>query len=105
MIEEKSSGVKNQEEAKKEVKAAKEGTTIYAKIFAPFQEYFEGECTGISAVNESGPFDVLARHHNFITMLIPCNLVVHLPEGDQTFKITRGLMHVRNSKVIVFLDV
>jgi F0F1-type ATP synthase epsilon subunit len=105
MIEEKSTGAEKQEDAKEEVKAAKAGTTLQAKIFAPFKEYFEGECTGISAVNESGPFDILARHHNFITMLVPCNLVVHLPEGDQTFKITRGLMHVRNSKVIVFLDV
>lgn len=105
MIEEKSTSADKQAEAKKETKAAKAGTTIYAKIFAPFKEYYEGECTGISAVNESGPFDVLARHHNFITMLIPCDLIVHLPEGDQTFKITRGLMHVRNNKVIVFLDV
>jgi hypothetical protein len=87
------------------IEKLKGSKTIHAKIFAPFKEYFEGEAYSISAINESGPFDVLADHHNFITMLLPCDLKVMAPEGQKVFKITRGLMHVRNSKVIVFLDV
>jgi F0F1-type ATP synthase epsilon subunit len=78
---------------------------IWAKVFAPFTEYFEGDAYSISAVNESGPFDILPKHHNFITMLLPCDLVIQTPEGEKKFRITRGLMHVRNNKIIVFLDV
>jgi F0F1-type ATP synthase epsilon subunit len=110
MIEEKSKGAEEQAEAKgtaaaKDAKPVDSKNLIATKIFAPFTVYFEGEAKSISAVNESGPFDVLAHHHNFITMLLPCNLVVHTPYDDKTFRITRGLMHVRDNKVIVFLDV
>lgn len=103
MIEEKSKGAEEQEQAK--AVAQHKGDVMQAKIFAPFTEYFEGEAYSISAVNESGPFDILPKHHNFITMLLPGELVVNAPEGEKKFRITRGLMHVRNNKVIVFLDV
>jgi F0F1-type ATP synthase epsilon subunit len=81
------------------------GNLLQAKIFAPFEVFFEGQAKGVTAVNESGPFDVLAHHKNFISMLVPCDLVVHTLEEDRTFKIKRGLLHVKNSKVTVFLDV
>lgn len=104
MIEEKSKGA---EETKKaaETKKVDGKEVIWAKVFAPFTEYFEGEAYSISAVNESGPFDILPKHHNFITMLVPCELVIQSPDGEKKFKITRGLMHVRNNRIIVFLDV
>jgi F0F1-type ATP synthase epsilon subunit len=78
---------------------------LQAKVFAPFEIFFEGEAKGITAVNESGPFDILAHHKNFISMLVPCDLVVHTVDEDRTFKINRGLLHVKDSKVTVFLDV
>lgn len=82
------------------------GKLIDAKIFAPFQVYYEGVAQSISAINESGPFDILPDHHNFITMLIACDIVVHVPDEEpRIIRITRGLMHVRQNKVIVFLDV
>lgn len=104
MIEEKSKGVAEQEAAKS-AKKVDGREVIWAKIFAPFTEYFEGEAFSISAINESGEFDILPHHHNFITMLNPCDMVVQSPEGEKKFRITRGLMHVRNNRVIVFLDV
>lgn len=91
--------------ASQEASASRDKDLMYAKIFAPFQVYFEGQAASISAVNESGPFDILAHHHNFITMLLPCDLVVHSSEGDKIFRISRGLMHVRDNRVTVFLDV
>ncbi len=83
------------------------GKVLKTKIFAPFKVHFEGEAKSVSAVNESGPFDILPGHRNFITMLITCDVVVHTAIEDEkrTFKITRGLMHVRDNSVTVFLDV
>ena len=43
------------------------------KVYAPFQVYFEGMAYSVSAVNETGPFDILPRHHNFLCI---CFLVV-----------------------------
>ena len=76
------------------------------KVYAPFQVYFEGEAYSVSAVNGTGPFDILPRHHNFLCMLVPCQLVVEPVSGNQkTIKIHRALMHVRADKVVVFMDV
>lgn len=79
--------------------------TIEVKIYAPFKVYFEGEAYSISAVNETGPFDVLPKHHNFLCMLVPCTINVESPKGAKSFKIHRALMHVKANRVVVFMDV
>jgi F0F1-type ATP synthase epsilon subunit len=79
--------------------------TIDIKIYAPFKVYYEGKGYSISAVNETGPFDVLPHHHNFLCMLVPGNLIVETPDGRKIIKVTRALMHVRADRVVVFMDV
>ncbi|HEY4160631.1 MAG TPA: hypothetical protein VGM08_01060, partial [Candidatus Saccharimonadales bacterium] len=71
----------------------------------PFKMYFEGDAFSITAENETGPFDILPHHHNFLCMLVPCSLIIKTPDGDQTIKIARALMHVKAEKVTVFVDV
>ena len=79
---------------------------LRAKIYTPFKTFFEGDAKTISALNESGRFDVLPGHHNFITMLLPCDVKVLTPEDkEKTIPIARGLMHVRDDHLIIFLDV
>lgn len=75
------------------------------KVYAPFKVYFEGKAHSVSAANETGPFDVLPHHHNFLTMLLPCSLVIKTPYDTQTINIARGLMHVKADAVTVFLEV
>jgi len=80
--------------------------TMAVKVYAPFQVYFEGDAYSVSAVNDTGPFDILPHHHNFLCMLVPCDLVIKAATGNQkTIKIHRALMHVKGDKVIVFMDV
>ena len=79
---------------------------MMVKVYAPFQVYFEGDAYSVSAVNATGPFDILPRHHNFLCMLVPCNLIVQPVEGEQkTIKIHRALVHVKSDRVVVFMDV
>jgi F0F1-type ATP synthase epsilon subunit len=81
-------------------------TTMQVKVFAPFKIYFEGPAASISAVNETGAFDILPRHKNFMSLLKPCVLTVREP-GKQDFAmdVDRGIMHVKTDKVTVFLDI
>ena len=79
--------------------------TMAIKVYAPFKVYFEGEGYSISAINATGPFDILPRHHNFLCMLIPCMLTIETPEGQKTVKISRALMHVKADRVTVFVNV
>ncbi len=78
---------------------------IHVKVYSPFKTYFEEDVFSISAANATGPFDVLPKHHNFMTLLNPGDLVVQTPRGEGRIRIARGIMHVKQDKVIVFLDV
>lgn len=80
--------------------------SMAVKVYAPFQEYFEGEAFSVSAANATGPFDILPKHHNFLCMLVPCTLTVQPVEGPlKNIKIHRALMHVKADRVVVFMDV
>lgn len=80
-------------------------TDIDVKVYAPFKVYYEGKARSVSAVNETGPFDILPAHHNFLCMLVPGNLIIETLEGRKVIKISRALMHVRAGRVVVFVDV
>lgn len=75
------------------------------KIYSPYKVYFDGEAKSISAESATGPFDVLPRHHNFITLLEPCDAIVRTANGEQTVRITGGVMHVKADDLVIFLDV
>lgn len=79
--------------------------TMAIKVYAPFKVYYEGKALSITAVNETGPFDVLPHHHNFLCMLVPCELIIKTPFEVKKVKISRALMHVKAEKVTVFVDV
>jgi F0F1-type ATP synthase epsilon subunit len=80
--------------------------TMQVKVHAPFRVYFLGWANSLSAVNETGPFDILPHHKNFMTLLKPCELIIRMPDKpDFTLKVTRGVMHVKADQVTVFLDV
>jgi F0F1-type ATP synthase epsilon subunit len=79
---------------------------FYLKVYSPFKVYYEDNVNSISAINDTGPFDILAHHHNFITLLNSCNLVIRtVGKEDTIIIISRGIMQVKTDRVIVFLDV
>lgn len=80
--------------------------SLHIKVYSPFNTYYDSEGESISAENDTGPFDVLLGHRNFLTLLKPCELIIrNSGNEDEKINITRGLMHVHQNKVIVFLDV
>ena len=81
-------------------------SSINVKIYSPFKVYFNGPVKSISAENDTGPFDILPKHHNFMTLLNAGEIKVVKGAGsEQRFRIARGVMHVKKNHVIVFLDV
>lgn len=79
---------------------------LRVKIYTPFKVFYEGDARSVSAINDTGEFDILPSHHNFITMLRPCDVKVETPKKEEKIiPIARGLMHVKEDKLIIFLDV
>ena len=87
-------------------RAEQGGPLMHVKVHSPYKIYFDEEARGISAVNTTGPFDILPHHHNFMTLLTPAELVIHGTQGKESrIKISGGLMHVKADHVTVFLDI
>lgn len=78
---------------------------MHVKVAAPFKIYFDEPAYSISAENHTGPFDILPRHHNFMTLVSACEMKIVAPTGDKTIRINRAVMHVKADRVTVFLDV
>ena len=96
------SGATNPEEEK----PSGDGKTIdQVKVYSPFHVYYDGNASSVSAENLTGPFDILHDHKNFMSLLTPCEVVVRHTRGEERIKIDRGVMHVSENKVFIFLDV
>jgi len=95
--------------AKEHKKQAANGKpTMHIKVHSPFKTYFDEDGYSISGENPTGPFDILPHHHNFMTLLGACELVirpVNTPPEEQRIRISGGLMHVKADKITVFLDI
>lgn len=109
MIEEKTEASEKVDAAKEEQKRAVNGKPImHIRVYSPFQVFFDEDAYSMSGVNATGPFDILPHHHNFLSLLGACELIirpVNTPPEEQRIKISGGLMHVKADQVIVFLDV
>lgn len=80
--------------------------SMHVKVHSPFHDYYDGQAFSISGVNATGPFDILPKHHHFISLLTPCELNIRtITKGDQRIRISGGLMHVKSDAITVFLDV
>jgi len=89
---------------KKEAQKISDGK-MRVKVYSPYQVYFNDEAASISAVNDTGPFDILPQHHKFLTLLSACELQIAAIRGEEKIKISRGIMYVKEDYVRVFLDV
>lgn len=108
MIEEKTVSSEAVAAAKEQQKTTSGKPTVRIKVYSPFKVYFEDDAYSISAVNATGPFDILPHHHHFMTLLNPCELQIQITTtGDhvQRIRISGGLMHVKADKITVFLDI
>lgn len=94
------------EQATEKTETKEERKIIHVKVHAPYKTYFDGEATSISAKNDTGDFDILGKHYNFISILAEGDIVIRKSDGEkETISITQGVMHVKENQVIVFLDV
>jgi hypothetical protein len=76
------------------------------KVYSPYKTYFDGPATSISAENETGPFDILPGHKNFMTLLSAGDIIVRTSRGgEEHIKTNNAVMHVSENVVRVFLDV
>lgn len=63
------------------------------------------EAKAISSFNESGPFDILPEHANFIS-IIKDTLIIHKDQGQKNeMKIGRGILRTHSNQVEIYLEI
>lgn len=95
-----------QQQAVSDFNKAGKKASMRVHVHSPFQNYYDGMAFSLTAESATGPFDILPQHHNFISLLLPCEIVIRtVSEGDRRIRISGGIIHVKANQVIVFLDV
>lgn len=84
----------------------KEVPTLNVIARAPFHVYYEGTATVVTATNRVGVFDILPGHADFFSVLSPCEVLIDVEEGKPSvsFKITHGIVTVRDNNVMLFVN-
>lgn len=72
---------------------------------APFHIFYEGPAQIVSATNKVGPFDILPGHTDFFSMLRPGEVIIDTEEDEIRFTITNGILSVRGSDVMLFVNI
>lgn len=74
------------------------------KIMNREQVLYEGEAESITSVDDTGEFDVLDKHSNFIA-LIRDKLVIRETAGpSQEFSLKYGILHIQKKDIRIFLS-
>ena len=72
-------------------------------VVTPDLLIFQGEAVSVSSFNEKGPFDVLAQHKNFIS-LIKIMVRLHFKDGKmKEIPVERGIIRVYQNRTDVYL--
>lgn len=77
--------------------------TFHVKIYSPFKTYYDGIAESLTAANDTGNFDILPRHKNFLTLLSACDIIIRA-DKEEKVTISQGIMLVKADEVTVFLD-
>jgi len=66
---------------------------------------FEGNALSVSSFNNTGPFDVLGEHANFITLVSKSIKIIKSEKDTQEIDLTNGVMRVYKNIIDIFLGV
>lgn len=84
-------------------KAAAVPKLMHVKVVSPAQIYYEGQAHTVSATNKVGPFDILADHANFFSLLTEGDIVIDTGSQQLHFPIRHGIVKVTNNIVTLFI--
>lgn len=82
-----------------------EQKTLTIKVLSPTQTYYNGSAVSVSAINRVGPFDILAGHANFFSLLTECDVIINSGFQLFSFPIKKGILKVTNNTATLFVDI
>ncbi len=85
----------------------KDGTVnLSVRILNPDEQLWGGEAESVSSENSAGPFDILAQHANFITMIKNKPITITDAQGSkQVFSFKNAVLAVNNGAVTIYSEI
>jgi len=77
---------------------------LKVRVLAPSSKLYEGPAVSITATNKVGPFDILAGHANFFSLLSSSVIVINTGSQALQFPVSEGLLKVRSNVVTLFVN-
>lgn len=68
------------------------------------EQFFKGEAKTVSSLNDTGEFDVLPRHANFVTLIRGYVVVDKDLPSEKRFEIGNGVLAAKTDAVDIYLD-
>ncbi|OGM32100.1 hypothetical protein A2803_00860 [Candidatus Woesebacteria bacterium RIFCSPHIGHO2_01_FULL_44_21] len=78
---------------------------LFLKVITRQGVLFDGEVSSVSSINKEGPFDVLRRHTQFISIIKNKLTIRKLDNKIQEIPVDNAVMRVKNELVQVFLGI
>lgn len=72
---------------------------------APFELYYDGQASAVSATNRIGPFDILPGHADFFSMLTPGQITIETDHDPIAIDAHNGMITVRGNEVQLFVNI
>ena len=76
---------------------------LQLKIKSATKTHYDGEASSITSYNDTGVFDILPQHANFITVIKEKIIVNKGLEGQVEVKVENGVLSVKEDRVDVYL--
>ena len=68
------------------------------------EQFFLGEAVTVSSVNDTGEFDILHKHANFVTLIRGSVIIDRDLPTERKFEIDSGVLAAKTDSVDVYLD-
>ena len=77
--------------------------TLHVQIISPQQLILDTEADSVSSKNSAGPFDILAQHANFITLIENSPIIVRIKgQKPLTFNFPLAIIMATENKVNIY---
>lgn len=83
--------------------ATKNDQKLHVKVLSPAQVFYEGPAETVSAVNKVGPFDILANHSNFFSLITAGDIIVDTGTQKLHFPVKHGIVKVTSNIITLFV--
>lgn len=86
-------------------KIDKEKYSINVHIRSRSKNYYKGPVKSLTSINETGEFDVLPQHANFVTLIKDFIIIDKGFETEQKFDIDTGVLSVLGDSIDAYIGV